>query len=281
MQHSTGSFRGSSGLTIYTEQWLPMSEPGAVVMLVHGLGEHIGRYHHVAAALVEAGWYAVYGLDHQGHGKSEGLRAYFPRFDDPVNDLKQYVDQIRGAHPRKPVFMYGHSLGSLITLTFALRFQSDLAGLVISGTPLNVEQASPKALVAIGAALNAVLPKLAFVEPIDATALSSDTAVSSGYDADPLVYHGKVRVRMAYQIVQASRAIKAGLKRLTLPILIFHGEEDRICPPGGSTTLYEQVGSGDKTLKLYPGLRHETHNELEQDMVLANVVKWLNERCRE
>ncbi len=276
MNHITSSFQSADGTKIYTESWLPDTSPKAVVIIVHGLGEHIGRYSHVAPKLVEAG-YAVYGLDHHAHGKSGGNpRTYFDSFDQPINDLKKYLDSIKAAQPGKKIFMYGHSLGSLITLAFAMRYQQELAGLVLSGSTLAVETIQPALLLAAASVLDKIVPKLAITPPVPSTTLSRDEAVSRAYDADPLVEHGKVRVRMGYQIISMSRYVKAHLSELKLPIFIFHGADDKLTPPPGSQILYDGLGSTDKTLKFYEGLRHETHNEPEQGMVIDNIIQWLN-----
>lgn len=276
MKHTSGNFQSADGTTIYSESWLPDAEPRAVVMIVHGLGEHIGRYSHVAPKLVDAG-YAVYGLDHHGHGKSGGEpRTYFDRFDQPLDDLKEYLHTIKITHPGKKIFMYGHSLGSLITLSFALRYQQELAGLVISGSTLAVETTQPAVMLAAASVLNKIAPKLAITPPVPSTTLSRDEAVSRAYDADPLVEHGNVRVRMGYQIISMSRYVKAHLSELKLPIFIFHGAADQLTPPPGSQLVYDGAGSTDKTLKFYDNLRHETHNEPEQGMVIDNIIQWLN-----
>src|SRR5258707_1544509 len=117
MAYKTSSFKTSDGLNIYTEAWLPDGSIKAVVLIVHGVPEHSERYEHVAAKM-NANGYAAYGLDHRGHGKSDGLRAYFDDFDQPVNDLKQYFDIVKSEQPGKQIFIYGHSLGSLISLVF-------------------------------------------------------------------------------------------------------------------------------------------------------------------
>ena len=276
MNHTTSSFQSKDGTKIYTESWLPDSDPRAVVIIVHGLGEHIGRYGHVAPRLVDAG-YAVYGLDHHGHGKSGGdPRTYFDSFDQPVNDLKQYLDSIKAAQPGKKIFIYGHSLGSLITLAFALKYQKDLAGLVLSGSTLAVETTQPALMVIAAGLLDKIAPKFAVTPPVPSTTLSRDEAVSRAYDSDPLVEHGNVRVRMGNQILTVSRDVKAHLSELKLPLFIFHGADDKLCPPAGSQILYDGAGSSDKTLKFYEGLRHETHNEPEQGMVIDNIINWLN-----
>jgi acylglycerol lipase len=277
MMHQTGSFKAADGTTIHTESWLPESDVRAVVLISHGVAEHIGRYAHVAARLVAEG-YAVYGLDHRGHGKTGGEpRAYFDNFDQPVDALKQYLDQVKAAQPGKKIFLYGHSLGSLIALVFTLRYHSELAGLISSGTPLEAEASQPALLVALAGVLNNAIPKVA-ITPLPTSCLSHDPAEVKKYETDPLNYHGNVRVRIGHLILQNSRIVKARAAELTLPLLIIHGEGDKICPPAGSETLYRGAGSKDKTLKLYPGLFHEIHNETaaEQKIVLDDIVSWLN-----
>lgn len=273
MQHNTSVFKSSDGLNIHTESWLPDSDPRAVVLISHGVGEHIGRYNHVAARLVADG-NAVYGLDHRGHGKSDGVRSYFNDLDEVVSDLRQYFDQVKAANLGKKIFLYGHSLGSLIALLFTLGYQNELSGLISSGTPLEVEANQPKLLISAGSALNSIIPKAA-ITPLPTAYLSTDPAEVKAYETDPLVYHGNVRVRVGNQIVEKSRIVKARLAEFTLPMLVFHGAEDKICPPAGSETLYKGASSRDKILKIYPGMCHETHNETNKSMVLGDIATWL------
>ncbi|MBZ0283741.1 MAG: lysophospholipase [Anaerolineae bacterium] len=276
MKHTTNSFKTTDGISIHTESWLPEAEAKAVVIVVHGLGEHVARYAHVAARLNAAG-YAVYGLDHRSHGRSGGdVRAYFEDFNQPVSDLAQYFIQIKNANPDKKIFVYAHSLGTLIGMTFAVRHQRDLAGMIISGTPLEVESLQPALLIRAGDLLNSILPKMP-ITPLPSSGLSHDPAVVQGYDNDPLVYHGNVRVRMAHHIIHVSRAIKMRLRDLPLPMLIIHGVDDPICPSVGSVTLHQGISTSDKTLKLYPGLFHEIHNEPEKETVFDDMVAWLDQ----
>ncbi len=266
--------RTPDNLKLHTVAWLPEGTPKAIVLLAHGIGEHSGRYLHVAEYLNRGG-YAFYALDHRGHGRSEGPRAYFDSFDQPVNDLKQYFDVIRQQHPQQRIFLYGHSMGSLISLIFTLRYQNELAGLMITGNPLAVESTSSPLLVAAGGLVQRFLPR-APLPAIPNTYLSHDQAIVSGYTTDPLNYAGPVYARMGHHIVQESRKVRTRLAELTLPILIMHGLGDRICPPAASEWVYEAVRSTDKTLKQYPDLYHEIHNELDKEPVLAALLQWLD-----
>lgn len=245
-----------------------------MVLLVHGLGEHSGRYTHVAQCLTSR-QYAVYAIDHRGHGRSEGPRTYFPRFESAVDDLDAYFQQLSAANRDKPIFTYGHSLGTLIALRFALRRQADLAGLIITGTPLNLESQQPSSMVWLGSLLQKFAPKLP-LPGLLTTSLSHDPAIIEAFDRDPLNNHGGIPLRMGHHIIYQSRFIRARLHQLKLPLLVLHGTDDLICPPSGSQIAYEQTNSIDKSLKLYPDMYHEIHNEPGKEAVLGDIVKWLD-----
>lgn len=263
------------GATLHTVRWMPENaEPDTLVVLVHGIGEHSGRYTHVAARLVDAG-YGVYALDHRGHGNSSGTRVYFDSPDQPVDDLKTVFDYIREQHGEKRYFMVGHSMGSLITLSFALRYQYELNGVISSGTPLNLDSESPGWLLALGRIVGKYLPKVPLVS-LELDALSRDPSIISDYKADPLVYDRPVRAGMAAFLVDHSVTVRESLYQLRVPLLIMHGGADRVTPPSGSQFIMDNAGSPDKTLHIYPDLYHEIFNEPERDLVLSDLVAWLN-----
>jgi len=277
MKHTPGSFQTADGLNIHTESWLPDGDPSAVVLLVHGYAEHIGRYAHVAGRLVDNG-FAVYGLDHRGHGQSEGLRAYFEDFDQPVNDLKQYFDSIKAAHANAKIFLYAHSMGSLIGLAFALRCQDQLAGLILTATAVDADKTIPPAIIALGKFLSTIIPRTPLLPALPSAALSRDAAVGAAYDADPLVYRGAYRVKMGVGILRSAQELRQRADALHLPLLILHGSADAITPLSGSERIYRQASSSDKTLRVFPDAYHEVHNELEKETLLDVVVNWLNAR---
>lgn len=275
MTHTENSFVSAvDGLKIFTQSWLPQGEARAVIVVVHGLGEHSSRYGHVAAAFNAAG-YAVYALDHRGHGRSGGERAYFDSFDHAVADLKQFVDSVKSAQPNQKLFIYCHSLGTLVGLSYALRYGAGLSGMIVSGTPLEVESQTSRVLVLGASLLNSLAPKTS-IASLPPEFLSTDPAAVKAYEQDPLNDHKSPRARMGYHVLHVSRAVKAGLPTLKMPLFIIHGGGDRICPPAGSETLHRGAGSADKTLKIYSGLYHEIHNEKDQASVLADMVGWLN-----
>lgn len=274
MDPVTGSLRSADGLNLHTVNWTPGGTIKGVVLLIHGIAEHAGRYQHVADYLTGHG-YAVYSMDYVGHGRSEGTRAFLHSLNQPVADFETYLDAIHASYPQTPIFVYGHSMGSLIGLLLCLRRQGELAGMVSSATPLYSDVEASPLLVYVGQFVSRVLPHL-FLVQLDTRALSRDAAVVRDYQNDPLVFNHPVRARTASAIVESSRLLRQQIIHLRLPLLVVHGNADRIAPIEGSQYLYEHVGSPDKTLTIYPGYMHELHNEPEKCAFLGDVVAWLN-----
>jgi alpha-beta hydrolase superfamily lysophospholipase len=272
MEHGHSSFKAADGTTIYTASWTPDTPAKAAILIVHGVAEHIHRYEHVAAYFVERG-YAVYGVDHRGHGKSEGLRTYFDNFDQPVDDLKRFVETLKPQYPK--MFLYGHSMGSLISLLYVLKYPNDFKGLISTSTPLDGESTVSPLVANIGKLLDKIIPKVNFL-PLDSKTLSTDPAVVAKYDADPLVDRKPMRIHMGVGIGSNSALVKQRMGEIKLPLLILHGSKDGLCPSSGSEILYKGIGSADKTLKIYDGWYHELHNEPQQGEVFQAIVEWLD-----
>jgi alpha-beta hydrolase superfamily lysophospholipase len=272
LNHGTGFLRGAGGRQIFKQSWLPAGAPGALVVIVHGAGEHSDRYRHVADALTADG-YAVHALDHRGHGRSEGPRALIDRLDYAVADLDQLVLEAREAHPRAPVFMLAHSMGGTLGLRYAVRHPDRLTGLVLSG-PLAALEAAPAPMRLAAAVLSAAVPRLPLIA-VDPTLVSRDPAVVSAYRSDPLVHHGRLPVRTVAELARAIDAFPDEVGAITVPTLILYGTADRLSPPKGSIMLGERIGAADKTIRAYEGLFHEILNEPERERVLADIRAWL------
>lgn len=270
-----GTLRTADGVSLYTMD-APVVGAKAIVYLVHGIGEHIGRYTHVAQYLNGRG-YAVFGHDHRGHGRSDGERVYFESFQTPVRDLKARVDTVKAGFPGLPVFIYGHSMGSLIATLFMVKHQDMVCGWISTGSPLWVDQvvSAPVRLILRG--LSKIVPRLGVI-PVKAETVSRDPAVVRAYEADPLVNHDKTKLGMAVNFTAALATARDGLSMITAPSLILHGTADVLTPPKGSEILYSGISSKDKTHKTYDGLFHEVHNEPEQAEVLADIADWLDNR---
>ncbi|MDP9182257.1 MAG: lysophospholipase [Actinomycetota bacterium] len=271
--HVEGTFPGAAGGSVFWQSWSPPSAK-AVVVIAHGLAEHSGRYAHVADRLNAAG-YAVYALDHRGHGKTDGTPGNVDRLAYVRADLDSLLTQARGEHPGRPVFLLGHSFGGLVALDYVVsRGQSGLTGLVLSGALVDPE-AGNAVQRRLAVALSAMAPNLG-VLPLDANTVSRDPVEVNKYVEDPLNYHGKVRARSGAEIMAGVTRVVAGLGGVALPVLVMHGGGDRLVSPGASKLIAERIGSSDKTLTLYDGLFHEIFNEPERDAVLGDVVTWLD-----
>jgi acylglycerol lipase len=275
VEHLEGSRTLARGGNGHWQAWLPDTDARAVVVIVHGLGEHIGRYDHVGHRLASAG-FACYAADHIGHGRSDGRRANVERMDRVVDDLAEFVGFATAHTPGTPVFVLGHSLGGLIALQYATGESVELAGVVISGAAVQPGVGSP-VLRSVARLLSAVTPNLG-VLTLPPEYLSRDPEVVASYCADPLVHLGKIPARTGAEILAATQALPDRLARLRIPVLILHGEQDRMTTPEGSRMVHQRVAAQDRTLRIYDGLYHEIFNEPEQDEVLDDVIGWLAER---
>lgn len=276
MIHLDGTFAGADSANIYYRSWLPDGEPRAVLVLVHGLAEHCGRYMNVVNHVVPLG-YAVYGLDHIGHGKSDGPSVYVDRFSDFVDTLKLFVDMVKGWQPGKPCFMIGHSMGGLISAAYLLEHQADLDGVVLSAPAIKASGAISSTTLTVGRLLSSVAPKMG-VAQLAADGISQDPAVVEAYVNDPLVFSGKITARLGAEMLKTMPIVLENAGKITLPILIVQGTADQLVDPDGAQMLYDAVASQDKTLEVYEGFYHEVFNEPDRNQVLGDVETWLDAR---
>lgn len=273
-KHAEGTLTSFDGLTIYHQSWLPDGEPRAVVMLVHGLGEHSGRYGHVAGRLISAG-YAVHGLDHRGHGKSEGKRVFVKSYDEFMADLIQFRGHVESEHPGLPLIVLGHSMGGNLAVGHVLDHHDGVAGLALSGPALAVSDALSPMQIKIFKLIAKVAPGVR-PEGLDSSAISRDQAVVDSYRADPLVYTGKMSAGIGAALINAMERFPDRYPSLKLPLLIMHGTDDRLADISGSKTLEAGAVNADVTTHYYDGLYHEIFNEPEQGQVLDDLVTWID-----
>jgi alpha-beta hydrolase superfamily lysophospholipase len=218
--------------------------------------------------------YAVYGLDHIGHGKSGGEREMVTRFEDYIEPLLTYHRMVSEWQPGKPIFIYGHSMGGLITSFHLLDRQADFKGAVISAPAVKVPDNISPLTITLGKVLSVIAPKMGLIG-LDTSYLSHDKSVVDTYNADPQVFHGKMPARLSSEMLRAMLRVTAEAAKITLPVFILQGSGDRIVDPAGAPMLYEKVSSKDKTLKMYEGLYHEIHNEPERETMFKEVEIWL------
>jgi len=263
----------TDGTRLATRHWpSPSQAPWASVLLVHGLGEHSGRYDHVGRRLAAAGL-DVHALDLRGFGASGGRRAYVDRWSQFHDDVEGQLREVRSASSGRPIVLYGHSLGGLVSLGYVLTDRPKPDLLVVTSPALDATIPAIKRVAA--GALSRVLPRLEIRNGFDGSVLSRDKAVGERYLADPLNHHGTT-TRLAGEALAEQARVRAGLKNLAVPTLVLHGMDDGLVPPAASEPL---AGLPNVTRKTYPGLRHELHNEPEWESVMDDVVAWLRERC--
>ena len=273
MRHSEFTLTSSDGIPFYFQGWQPDTPPKAVVCLVHGLGEHSGRYAHVAAALNAAG-YALLGFDLRGHGKSGGPRGHTPSYDALMDDIGRLLTEATRRYPGKPQFLYGHSLGGNLVLNYALRRKPAIAGVVATSPWLRLSSAPPAARMALGRVMNRLLPAFVQSSGLDPAGLSRDPEVVRAYKADPLV-HDRLSTRLGMAAIEAGEwAIAHAALFPAVPLLLVHGTGDPMTSAVATQEFAAKVPGGC-TLKLWEGFYHETHNEPEKAKVLAFMIDWL------
>ena len=273
MKHEAGQFPGTGGVSIYWQAWLP--EPAHTVLLIaHGVGEHSGRYLQVGKHFSEQG-YAVFALDHRGHGQSAGKRGHVDRFADYIADLDILRHRAASQFPGKKIFLLGHSLGGLIATSYALLHPAELSGLVISSAAYKMEIKANPVKLALGRFFSKYVPALTMGNELDPNGVSRDPAVVKAYLEDPLV-HDRVSARFFTEFVAAMAEVHARAASLKMPVLIMQSGADKLVLPEGAKEYFDKVGSSDKTFKLWPGLYHEMFNEPEQAQVLNFASGWLD-----
>ena len=273
MKHIDGNFKGIRNLNIYYQGWLPEANIKAVLLVVHGLGEHSGRYMNIVDHFVPLD-YAVYGIDHVGHGKSDGEREMVGDFDDFTDTLSIFYKMVAQWQTDTPIFILGHSMGGLLSSYYLIDHQADFKGAIISGPVVKIGEGISQATIIMGKILSKIAPKMGILA-LDVNAISKDPAVVTAYENDPLVFHGKTPARLGSEMLSAMQRVNSEASKITLPIILVHGSEDALADPAGSQMLYDETNSKDKTLKIYDGLYHEVFNEPERGQVLKDVENWL------
>jgi acylglycerol lipase len=277
MIHKEGKFKSQKNLNLYYQSWQPPEKPKAVLLVVHGLAEHSGRYANLVNYFVPDN-YAIYALDHQGHGRSEGLPGYVNRFSDYLVDLKTFFEIVHKANESTNIYLVGHSMGGLIATLYAAKHPEGLAGVVLSSPTLKAGSSISSKDILMARIAAALLPKMG-ITALDSAGISRDQKVVEAYNNDPLVYRGKIRARLGYEFIKAMDGkLTAQMSKIDLPILIMQGSADRLSNPEGSKVLFETVKSKDKTLKGFEGLYHELFNEPEHPQVFECMREWLNSR---
>lgn len=253
---------------LFLRGWHP-EHPRRAVVLVHGFGEHSGRYDEFGSWLAESGC-AVQGYDHRGHGRSGGEVGHVDRFEDYLNDLDSVLSDTHAAYPNLPLHLLGHSMGGLICAAYLAERTAPLVTAVLSAPALAAD-AEPRHRVAGGRLLRMLRPRHRIASPVDPDALSTDPAVVQAYLDDPFVRHDRMTVSLALELLAGmSLAVP---EKIHTPTLVLHGDDDRICAPAISEAFAGGLPQGKQVR--YPGLRHEILNEPSRAEVYREILRWL------
>ncbi|KAK4766048.1 hypothetical protein SAY87_007690 [Trapa incisa] len=269
--------------TLFTQSWTPTNvKIRGLVVILHGLNEHSGRYSDFAKKL-NANGFMVYGMDWIGHGGSDGLHAYVHSLDLAVNDLKLFLKKVLADNPGLPCFCFGHSTGAAIVLKAALdpKVKAQVAGLVLTSPAVGVEQSN--------SIFTVLAPIVSFLLPRYEVSYSNKKGMPVSRDpealvakySDPLVYTGSIRVRTGYEILRIASFLQHNLAQLGVPFLVLHGTADTVTDPEGSLKLYKEASSSDKTIRLLDGYLHDLLFEPEKEAIVADIIQWLDSRVEQ
>ncbi len=278
MPHLETFHETHDGKKLYLQAWEPESDRKGAILLVHGLGEHSTRYNHVAEYFNQKG-YAVYTFDGRGHGKSSLPKptAYFKSMEDYLKDVDALFKKMKGYVGDIPCFIYGHSMGGGIVAHYTLAYKPEAKGILLSGAALIPGDDISPLLMKASSLLSTLTPKLRAIK-LDSSHLSHDSKVMQQYDNDPLVYRKGIPARTGAEIFNMMKFVQENAAKFDYPVLIMHGTADRLTNIAGSKMLHEKASSADKTLNLYEGFYHEIHNEVDKELVLADMVDWMDKR---
>ena len=274
MQHSEFHFEGMNGISLYSQCWLPEVHSRGVIAIVHGVGEHSGRYMNIVNYMV-SNQYGVYGYDLRGHGNSPGQRGHIDSWMQYRIDLLNFLKVIRAQQSGRLIFLMGHSMGALIALDFILSENEELAGAILSGVPIEPVGVAKPYMVALAQILSRIYPRFPIDLGLDIDAISRIPSVVRSYQDDPLV-HGTVSARLGTELLSAVESLKMRGENINIPFLMIHGEADRLNSAEGAKKFFDRIRVYDKEFISYPAGYHELHNDLDYEIMLSDILDWIN-----
>lgn len=269
----TAAFKTNDGHNIFYRVWKTNNNPKGIVVLVHGLNSHSGYFQNLALRLISNDL-EVYAMDLRGRGHSDGKRFYIADYRDIIADINELL-RIASAQPPLPIFLFGHSAGSVFASVYAILYQDKLQGLISESIAFRLP--APRLALESIKALALLIPYARLVKLKNAD-FSRDNSVVNAMKNDPLLANEKQPAKTMQQLLRASDLLQKDMSRITLPLLIMHGKADRATKPEGSEYLMQHVSSIDRELKLYEGHYHDLLNDLDNEVVLQDIVNWLNQR---
>jgi len=276
VEYRSGRFSGCDGTPLFYQAWLPrLSRPRAVLVNLHGLGDHSGLYPRLADHFPsrEIGLYAY---DMRGNGRSPGQRAYVRSWDDYRGDLQAFLELVRNWEPELPLFLLGNSLGGLVVLEYALLRPQGLAGVIAAAPPLG-RLGVPPVLMALGRAMSRIIPRFSLQVGMDLAGLARDPSVVESVLSDPF-FHRRGTARLSTEVTAAISRVQEGAARFSVPLLILHGSADRMVPPDGSREFFSKLRFPDRELREYPEAYHGLFADIGYQQVLADLEHWIDVR---
>lgn len=273
LKYTEFEFRTNDGADLFAREWQPEDiQLRGVIILLHGLGEHSGRYANMALKFTQAG-YILSTYDQRGHGNSPGRRGHTPSYEILLDDIDCFRQQTLKRFPDLPAFLYGHSMGGNLVLNYVIRRLPKFSGVIVTGPWLKLTVQLPAFIRAFVRFLSKLWPTFSLSNGLELNALSHDPSVVKAYELDPLV-HKKISVRLFTAMDQAGRWAMKNVVQFNLPLLLMHGGGDRITSPEASVRFAGCVQK-DCTLKIWQDLYHELHNEIEKEEIIAFIINWL------
>lgn len=278
MNHTEGTFKSADGLDLYYQTWLPDKAPKAVFAVIHGYGEHSGRYLNPVNYFVPRG-YAFYALDLRGHGRSPGQRGHVNRYSEYLSDVQAFLKLVRAAQSGRKLFLLGHSMGGLIVLMYAIHHPQDIDAVVASSPFLGIGVKAPGWKIFMARALSNIAPAFAMENTdLHNEDLSHDPAVVAAAAADTL-NHRAVTPRWFTETTAAQAATLEHAGELQVPLLLIYAAGDKIADPQAPPVFFERVKSPDKTMHAYQDYYHEIFNEVGKEAVFKDMEAWLAGRA--
>jgi alpha-beta hydrolase superfamily lysophospholipase len=276
VNESTHTLKSADGLDLVVRRWQADAVPHQwTFVIVHGLGEHSGRYRHLAEWFTPLGA-TVYAMDHRGHGRSGGQRGHAPNLSALLDDLEAVVRQAR-SESGEPLVLIGHSFGGLLAIAYALDRPALVDRAIFSAPALVPKVKVPAWKQALARVLPRLAPKASFANEIDAAVLSHDPATGPAYVRDPLV-HNRITAGLYASTIARGEAFIARAPELRVPFLLLHGRDDQIVDPIGSQRFFAGATASGRAFCLYPGFYHEVFNEVDREKVFQDVDSWLAQR---
>jgi acylglycerol lipase len=272
MKEST--FEGVGGLKIFTRSWRPEGKARGAVIIVPGFNSHSGQYVWVGEQFAKNNL-AAYAIDLRGRGRSEGERYYVEKMEDYTDDVATLIGTAKSENPSVPVFLLGHSAGGVVSCIYALDHQSEIDGLICESFAYDLPV--PGFVLSLLKGFDYIAPHL-HVYTLKNEHFSRDPLVVEAMKNDPLIKGESEPTQTATVMIDASRRLNEEFPLITLPVLILHGTEDKATNPSGSEFFYDHTGSEDKTLKLYDGHYHDLLNDLDKEIVMADINDWIDAR---